>query len=201
MPTPLPPDVTRLLLAWRDGDDRALEQLTPLVYGELRKLAHARMRAENPGGSIDTTALVNEAYLRLVDARRVSWQNRTHFYALCAQAMRRILVDAARRRRSLKRGGGGEVVIPLDESPPISSERDADLLALDEALTDLANTEPRQGQVVELRYFGGLSIEETAGVLNVSPQTVKRDWTMAKLWLLRALSRGQRAAGRRADDA
>ena len=188
MPAQTTPDVTRLLLAWREGDDGALDRLAPLVYGELRKLAHARMRAEDSHASLDTTDLVHEAYLRLVDARAVSWQNRTHFYALCARAMRRILVDAARRRRSLKRGGA-VLMVPLEESLCVSSDRDADLIALDEALADLSAAAPRQGQVVELRYFGGLSVDETAGVLDVSPHTVIRDWKMAKLWLLRALRR------------
>ncbi len=200
MPAQSAPDVTQLLLAWREGDNRALERLAPLVYGELRKLAHARMRAEDPGASLDTTALVHEAYLRLVDARRVSWQSRSHFYALCARAMRRILVDAARRRRSLKRGGT-ILVVPLEKSLPVSSERDSDLLALDEALADLSNEDPRQGQVVELRYFGGLSVDETARVLNVSAHTVVRDWNMAKLWLLRALRNRPSPGRRRPDDA
>jgi len=199
MPVPSAPDVTRLLLAWREGDNRALEQLAPLVYRELRKLAHARMRAEDPEASLDTTDLVHEAYLRLVDARRVSWQNRTHFFALCARAMRRILVDAARRRRSLKRGGG-ILMVPLEKSLPVSSERDSDLLALDEALADLSTADPRQGQVVELRYFGGLSVDETARVLNVSTHTVVRDWNMAKLWLLRALRNRPDPAPRTPDD-
>ncbi len=194
------PDVTQLLLAWREGDNGALEQLAPLVYGELRKLAHARIRAEHPDASFDTTALVHETYLRLVDARRVSWQNRTLFYALCARAMRRILVDAARRRRSLKRGGAS-LVVPLDRSLPLSSDRDSDLLALDQALTDLANVDQRQGQVVEMRYFGGLSVAETAHALNVSPHTVMRDWNLAKLWLLRALRSRPEAGRRRAHDA
>ncbi len=200
MPAPSAPDVTQLLLAWREGDNRALEQLAPLVYGELRKLAHARVRAEDEAVSLDTTALVHETYLRLVDARRVSWQSRTHFYALCARAMHRILVDAARRRRSLKRGGAF-LVVPLEPSLPVSSERDSDLLALDEALADLSNADPRQGQVVELRYFGGLSVDETAQVLNVSSRTVMRDWNLAKLWLLRALRNRPGAGRRRRDDA
>jgi RNA polymerase sigma factor (TIGR02999 family) len=186
MPSAPAPDVTHLLLAWRDGDNAALERLAPLVYGELRKLAHSRLRAESPNASIDTTDLVHEAYLRLVDARSVSWQDRTHFYALCARAMRRILVDAARRRRSLKRGGA-VLMVPLENSLAISSDRDSDLLSLDEALTDLTAADARQGQVVELRYFGGLSVDETARALGISPHTVVRDWNMAKLWLLRAL--------------
>lgn len=188
MPAAPAPDVTRLLLAWRDGDDDAIERLAPLVYGELRKLARARLRAEGPHASIDTTDLVHETYLRLVDARSVSWQDRTHFYALCARAMRRILVDCARRRRSLKRGGA-VVMVPLDKSLPITSDRDSDLLALDEALVALSAADQRKAQVVELRYFGGLSVDETARVLSISPHTVVRDWKMAKLWLLRSLRR------------
>jgi RNA polymerase sigma-70 factor, ECF subfamily len=184
--TPSAPDVTRLLLAWREGDDAALERLIPLVYRELRTLAHARMRREHPGATLQTTALVHEAYLRLVEARQVSWQNRSHFFALCAQAMRRIVVDAARARHSRKRGGRAEHV-PLEEALVASAERDGDVLALDEALTALATADPRKSRVVELRYFGGLSVEETAEVLRVSPQTVMRDWKMAKLWLVSAL--------------
>jgi len=189
MPGPSAPDVTRLLLAWREGDEGALEQLIPLVYHELRRLAHARIRAEHPGGTLQTTALVNEAYLRLVDARQVPWRDRTHFFALCAQAMRRILVDAARTRGSLKRGGDTPRM-PFDEWQAVSPGRDAELVALDDALNELAEAEPRKSQVVELRYFGGLSVEETAEVLKVSPQTVMREWNMAKLWLLRALRDG-----------
>jgi RNA polymerase sigma-70 factor (ECF subfamily) len=186
MSPPPAADVTGLLHAWRAGDDGALARLVPAVYHELRRLAHARMRAQEPGHTLQTTALVHEAYLRLVDARQVSWQNRTHFYALCAQAMRHILVDAARARGSLKRGGGAARV-PFEEALAVSPQPDVDLLALDEALTRLAETDPRKGRVVELRYFGGLSVEETAEVLKVSPQTVMRDWNLAKLWLVRAL--------------
>jgi RNA polymerase sigma-70 factor, ECF subfamily len=186
MAAPSAPDVTRLLLAWREGDDAALERLIPLVYRELRTLAHARMRREHPGLTLQTTALVHEAYLRLVEARHVSWQNRSHFFALCAQAMRRVVVDAARARHSLKRGGRAEHV-PLVEALVASAAGGGDVLALDEALTELAKADPRKSRVVELRYFGGLSVEETAEVLRVSPQTVMRDWKMAKLWLVKAL--------------
>jgi RNA polymerase sigma factor (TIGR02999 family) len=192
MPESSAPDVTRLLLAWRGGDDGALARLVPLVYGELRRLAHARIRAEDPGRTLQTTALVHEAYLRLVDARQVHWKDRTHFYALCAQAMRRILVDAARTRGAVKRGGDSPRA-PFYEWQAVSPGRDAELVALDEALTELAAVEPRKSQVVELRYFGGLSVEETAEVLKVSPQTVMRDWNMAKLWLLQALRHGAAA--------
>lgn len=179
-------DVTRLLHAWRAGEDGALDRLMPLVYDELRRVAHARMRAQNPGHSLQTTALVHEAYLRLVDAREHTWQNRTHFFALCAQAMRQILVDIARAKAAAKRGGGAPRV-PFEDWIAASPPPDVDLLALDEALTQLAAEDSRQGQVVELRYFGGLSVEETAAVLHVSPQTVMRDWNLAKLWLVRAL--------------
>ena len=189
MPEPSAPDVTRLLLAWREGDEGALGQLVPLVYGELRRLAHARIRAEDPGRTIQTTVLVNEAYRRLVDARRGPWKHRTPFFALCAQAMRRILVDAARTRGSLKRGGDAPRV-QFEEWLAVSPGRDAEFVALDDALSELAKVEPRKSQVVELRYFGGMSVEETAEVLKVSPQTVMRDWNMAKLWLLRALRHG-----------
>jgi RNA polymerase sigma factor (TIGR02999 family) len=184
-------DVTRLLHAWRAGEDGALDRLMPLVYDELRRVAHARMRAQSPGHSLQTTALVHEAYLRLVDAREHDWQNRTHFFALCAQAMRQILVDIARAKGAAKRGGGAPRV-PFEDWIAPSPAPDVDLLALDEALTQLASEDPRQGQVVELRYFGGLSVEETAEVLKVSPQTVMRDWNMAKLWLVRALRHQER---------
>jgi len=186
MPLPPAPEITRLLQAWRAGDDGALDRLTPLVYGELHRLAHARMRHARPGHTLQTTALANEAFLRVLDARRVAWQDRAHLFALCARAMRHILVDAARARGSLKRGGGAAFV-PFDEQLAVSPERDPDLLALDEALAQLSAADPRQGRVVELRYFGGLSVEETGEVLGVSPQTVMRDWKLAKLWLVRAL--------------
>jgi RNA polymerase sigma factor (TIGR02999 family) len=186
MPLPPAPEITQLLRAWRAGDDGALDHLAPLVYRELHYLAHARMRQEQPGHTLQTTALVHEAYLRLLEARRVDWQDRAHFFALCARAMRQILVDAARARGSLKRGGPGPAVA-FDERLAVSPARDPELLALDEALRQLSAGDPRQGKVVELRYFGGLSVEETAEVLGVSPQTVMRDWKLAKLWLARAL--------------
>jgi RNA polymerase sigma-70 factor (ECF subfamily) len=183
-----PHEVTRLLLAWGNGDATALEKLTPLVHEELRRLARRYMRQENPGHTLQTTALVNEAYLRLVDAGNVHWQNRAHFYAISARLMRRILVAYARRRRFLKRGGAMHRV-SLDQAVDVSHERDADLVALDDALTTLAAMDSRQGQVVELRFFGGLSVEETAEVLKVSVETVMRDWKVAKLWLLSQLSK------------
>jgi RNA polymerase sigma-70 factor (ECF subfamily) len=189
LPASAAPDVTRLLLAWRRGDRAALEELAPLVYAELRRLAHRQMRRERPGHTLQTTALVNETYLRLVDSKRVRWQNRVHFFAVCAQLMRRILVDHARARRSLKRGGKA-VHVTLEDAPVGSPPPDEDLLALDEALTRLAAIDMRKSRVVELRHFGGLSVEETAEALGVSTDTVMRDWKMAKLWLLRELKRG-----------
>lgn len=188
MPALGAPDVTRLLLAWRDGDSTALHKLVPLVYAQLRRLAHRQMRSERPGHILQTTALVHETYLRLVDSERVHWQNRAHFFAISAQLMRRILVDAARSRGSLKRGGEA-VHVALDEAPLVSREPGTDVIALDEALTKLAAVDARKSQVVELRHFGGLSVEETAEALQVSPETVMRDWKMAKLWLLRELKR------------
>ena len=181
--------VTGLLLAWRAGDQAALEKLTPLVYAELHRLARRYMRRENAGHTLQTSALVNEAYLRLVDAHRVRWQNRSHFFAVSAQIMRRILVDFARARQNLKRGAGARQV-SLDEGLAVSPERGADLLALDEALAKLGALNARQSQVVELRYFGGLNEEEVAEVLKVSARTVRNDWSLARAWLYRELSRG-----------
>ncbi len=189
MPLPASADVTSLLVAWSEGDNDALAQLVPKVYAELHRLAHHQMRAESPGRTLQTTALVNEAYLRLVDTRRVRWQSRAHFLGVAAQAMRRILVDAARARGARKRGGIGPRV-SLDESLLPAPERGASLVALDGALTALAQVDPRKSQVVELRYFAGLSVAETAAVLGVSAETVQRDWKVAKAWLLRELSSG-----------
>jgi len=182
-----PREVTRLLLAWNDGDESALEKLVPLVYDELRRLAKRRVRLERPGHTLQTTALINEAYLRLVDVHNVHWQNRAHFFALCARLMRRILVDYARGRRYAKRGGGAQP-ISLDQSLPVAAGRSPDLVAVDEALHALAEVDARKAQVVELRFFGGLTLEEAAAVLKVSPETVRRDWRLAKVWLLRQLS-------------
>lgn len=181
-------EVTNLLRDWSDGDERALEKLIPLVYHELHKAAHHYMAREGPDHTLQTTALVNEVYLRLVGVRGVTWQNRAHFLALCARLMRRILTDFARSRRSLKRGGQAEHV-PLDEGLVISNEPRADLVALDDALKSLESLDPRKSQVVELRFFGGLSVKETAEVLNVSPETVLRDWRLAKDWLVCELSK------------
>ena len=182
-------EVTGLLVAWSDGDQAALEKLMPLVYAELHRLARRYMRREHAGHTLQTSALVNEAYLRLIDARGVHWQNRTHFFAVSAQIMRRILVDFARAKQNLKRGAGARQ-ITLDEALIVSSESGSDLLALDEALETLAMLDPRQSRVVELRYFGGLSEEEVAEVLKVSPRTVRHDWSLARAWLYRELSAG-----------
>jgi RNA polymerase sigma factor (TIGR02999 family) len=181
-------EITQLLLAWNEGDGQALDQLMPLVHQELHRLAHRYMAGERPGHPLQTTALVNEAYVRLIDSSRVRWQNRAHFFAVSAQLMRRILVDVARARKKLKRGGDA-IQVSLDEAMDIAHEPSADLIALDEALTTLAAFDDRKSKVVELRFFGGLSIEETAEVLKVSAVTVTRDWAMAKVWLLRELDR------------
>ena len=180
-------EVSELLQAWSDGDESALAKLTPLIYGELHRLAHHYMSRERADHTLQTTPLVNEAYLRLVQAKRVEWHDRTHFFAVSAQVMRRILVDMARARGYAKRGGGVRQ-ISLDDSAFVAlPERDADLVALDEALTALSAIDTRKSKVVELRFFGGLSVNETAAVLKVSPDTVMRDWSLAKVWLLREL--------------
>jgi RNA polymerase sigma factor (TIGR02999 family) len=179
-------DVSQLLRAWSDGDQLALDELTPIVYAELRRLAHRYMRGERPGHELQTSALVNEAYIRLVDYKRMHWQNRAHFFAVSAQLMRRILVEHA-RRRNLKRGRGVRHV-SLDEALLVGREPGADVVALDDALNALARVDPRKVQVVEMRYFAGLSVEETALVLKVSPVTVRRDWSSAKIWLYRELT-------------
>ena len=181
--------VTELLVRWRGGDGRALDELMPLVYDELRRLAAHYMRGERPGHTLQTSALVNEAYLRLAGHREMQWQNRAHFFAVAAQAMRRILVDHARRRGGRKRGGGGHKV-DLDEALIVSDERAAEVVALDDALARLAEIAPRKSQLVELRFFGGLTIEEAAEVLGVSPGTVMREWTFTKAWLLKEMSGG-----------
>jgi RNA polymerase sigma factor (TIGR02999 family) len=180
-------DVTRLLKEWAQGDSSALDALTPLVYAELRRLADSYLRSESPGHTLQPTALVHEAYLRLVDRNAPDWQNRSHFYGVAAHLMRQILVDHARTRQAVKRGGQA-IQVSLEEDLVVSRERDTDLVALDEALERLAALEPRKAQVVELRFFGGLSIEEIAKLLDVSDVTVRRDWQFAKAWLLRQLS-------------
>ena len=186
MMTPSPEEVSQLLVAWSNGDQAALDKLMPLVYDELHRLAKRYMARQQPGHTLQTTALIHEAYLRLVGQPAKRWQNRAHFFAVAAQAMRHVLVDYARSRHYAKRGGGARAV-SLDEAAVVSEERAAELIAVDEALTDLAALHPRQSQVVELRFFGGLSVEETAEVLKVSPDTVRRDWRMAKAWLYNQL--------------
>jgi RNA polymerase sigma-70 factor, ECF subfamily len=179
-------DISQLLRAWSNGDELALTELTPIVYAELRRLAHRYMRRERTGHSLQTTALVNEAYMRLVDCSRMQWQNRAHFFAVSSQLMRRILVDHA-RRQNLKRGGGVPHV-SLDEALVVGRQHGLDLVALDDALNALARMDARKGRVVEMRFFGGLSVDETAAVLKVSPVTVRRDWNSAKIWLYREIS-------------
>jgi RNA polymerase sigma-70 factor (ECF subfamily) len=181
---PLPEEVSKLLTAWTDGDQGALEKLTPIVYNELHRLARYYMAGERTGHSLQTTALVNEAYMRLTDYKRMRWENRAHFFAVSAQLMRRILVDHA-RRRNLKRGAGVQHVSLEDTA--LVGERDEDMVALDDALHALARFDSRMSQVVELRFFGGLSVEETAEVLRVSAVTVMRDWSSARAWLYREM--------------
>ena len=188
-------DVTELLQAWSEGDQAALEKLMPLVYGELHRLAKRYMAQEESGHILQTTALVNEAYLRLVDSRQMNWRNRAHFFAVAAQLMRRILIDYARSRRSLKRGAESPRV-SLDEAPAVTQEPRPDLLALDDALNALAAIDLRKSQVVQLRFFGGLSVEETAEVLKVSADTVMSDWKVAKLWLMHQLDAEKHHASR-----
>ena len=179
-------DLTGLLIEWGQGDKAALDRLTPLVYDEIRRIAHRYVQREREGQTLQTTALVNEAYLRLAGSANIAWQNRAHFYAVTAQVMRRILIDHARRRQYVKHGGETERVpfeVAISEVGLMSPPRAAELLALDEALEELARLDSRKSRVVELRYFGGLSLEETAKVLEVSPMTVRRDWRAAKAWL------------------
>jgi RNA polymerase sigma-70 factor, ECF subfamily len=183
---PPPGRITDLLIAWRDGDESALDQVVPLVHAELRRLARGRMRGERGGHTLQTTALVNEAYLRLIDLSRVNWQDRAHFFAMASRQMRRVLVDHARTHRMQKRGGGVRPVA-LDEALAVAVERGADLIALDDALDALAVKDARKATVVEMRYYGGLTVAETAAALSVSVETVARDWRFAKLWLLREL--------------
>lgn len=187
-------EITRLLKAWRQGEAGALDRLTPLVYEQLRRMARNYVRKERPGHTLQATALVNEAFLRLVDAREVNWNDRVHFFAVCARTMRRILVDAARSRAAFKRGGGAgradhTTAIDFDRLPTGTSDTSAQVCALDEALNVLARIDPRRAQVIELRFFGGLTVEETGEVLQISPQSVMRDWKLARAWLARELSR------------
>jgi RNA polymerase sigma-70 factor, ECF subfamily len=182
-------EITQLLKAWTAGDEQALEKLTPVVYQELHRVARRCMAGQRPGHPFQTTDLVNEAYLRLVNCAQMNWQHRAHFFAMSAQLMRRILIDIARSRGYQKRGGGVGP-LSLDEAPTVSNKPDKNLVALDDALKELAAVDGRKSKVVELRFFGGLSIKETAEVLKVSVETVVRDWRLAKIWLLRELSEG-----------
>lgn len=182
-------NITQLLIAWGNGDEKAMDNLAPLVHNELHRVAARCMAGERPGHILQTTALVNEANLRLVDWKNVQWQNRAHFFAMAAQIMRHILVDEARNRHRAKRGGEA-LEVTLSEAAEVSVERMSDMVALDDALKTLETLDPRQSKVVELRFFGGLSLEETAEVLRVSVGTVRRDWSLAQAWLHRELSRG-----------
>jgi len=184
-------DVTGLLLSWRRGDAEALDRLVPLVYDELRRVARRHLRREQPGHALQATALVHEVYLRLVDVDRLTLQNRTHFFAVAAKLMRQILVDHARRQQAAKRGGGATMV-SLEDASPAAQPLSVDVLALDQALDALSAIDARQGSVVELRFFAGLDIAETAEALGISPATVEREWAMAKAWLYRRLSPGER---------
>jgi len=182
-------DITDMLLDWGKGDKAALDRVMPLIYNELRRLAHRQMRRERAGDTMmQTTSLINEAYLRLIDYERVQPQDRSHFFAIAAQAMRRILIERARSRRTAKRGSGGQKV-SLDDAADLVDDRAANLVALDDALTSLATIDPRKAQIVELKYFGGMTIDETAKALGVSTPTVERDWQMAKIWLRREITR------------
>jgi RNA polymerase sigma factor (TIGR02999 family) len=187
-----PSHITELLKAWEAGDPSALDRLTPVVYEELRRLAHAYMRREGAGHSLQTTALVHEAYLRLAKIEGAAWKDRAHFFAVCARIMRRILVDDARKRLSEKRGGHAERQAEgvMDVLPALDPHRAQELCAIDDALTSLAEIDARRAKVIELRFFGGLSVDETAEALRVSPQTVMRDWKLARAWLTRELRRG-----------
>jgi RNA polymerase sigma-70 factor (ECF subfamily) len=183
-------DVTQLLLAWSQGEGAALDELLPLVNAELHRLAHQYMRRETPGHTLQTSALVNEAYLKLIDQRQVTWQNRSHFYGIVAQLMRRVLLDHARRRQQAQRGGSF-LHVPLDEAVLGAAQRTAELIALDDALNDLAKFDTRKSQIVELRFFGGLSNEEVAEVTGLSLRTIEREWQKAKIWLHQAISNGE----------
>jgi len=184
---PLPAEITQLLINWSQGDKAALDQLVPLVYPELRRLAKRHMGREGPEHTLQTSALINEAYLKLVDQKSVQWQSRAHFFAVSAQVMRHILVDHARTRNYAKRGGGA-LKLPLDEALALTEQRAAQLIALDDALSDLSALDGRKSQIIELRFFGGLSLEETAEVMKISPSTVQREWRAAKAWLLHTMA-------------
>ena len=188
-------EVTRLLIAWSHGEQAALDQLMPLVYAELRRMAGRFMHAQSPSHTLQTTALIHEAYLRLAGDSPRQWENRTHFFRVAAKAMRQVLVDHARARQALRRGGHEHRAIALNEAVVIPDNRVAETVALDDALTELAKLSPRQSQIVELRYFGGFDVGETAEALSISPETVMRDWRAAKAWLYSQLSPQQNAAG------
>jgi RNA polymerase sigma-70 factor (ECF subfamily) len=185
---PATQNVTGMLRDWTNGDQEALDKLIPVVYDELRRQAARYLRGERPGHTLQTTALIHEAYLRLIKQHNVEWKDRAHFYAIAARLMRQILVDHARKRQAAKRGGS-DIKVPLEEEMAISPERSVDLVALDEALTRLAGIDPQQSRIVEMRYFSGLSTEETAEVMGVSSRTVKRDWNVAKAWLRQEISK------------
>jgi RNA polymerase sigma factor (TIGR02999 family) len=188
MVAPSPKEVSRLLIDWGNGDQAALDELIPLVYDELRRLAGRYMRRENQGHTLQTSALVNEAYMRLIDQRSVHWQNRAHFFGVAAQLMRRILVDHARSRSRAKRGGGAQMVSHADQAG-VSKEAE-EVIALDDALTNLAEMDPRKSQIVEMKFFGGLTTEEVAEVLKITTRTVEREWRKARAWLNRAITKG-----------
>ena len=188
MVLPATKEVTRLLIDWGNGDQAALDELMPLVYDELRRLASRYMRREGQGHTLQTSALVNEAYMRLVDQKSVHWQNRAHFFGVAAQLMRRILVDHARSRSRAKRGGGAQMVSLADQA--VVSKEVAEVIALDDALKNLAEMDARKSQIVEMKFFGGLTTEEVAEVLKVTPRTVEREWRKARAWLNRAISKG-----------
>jgi len=188
--TRLPPNITQLLVAWNGGDKAALDQLIPIVYEELRRQASRYLRQERPGHTLQTTALIHEAYLRLVDQKSVQWQNRAQFFGIAAQLMRRILVDHARTKHRAKRGGSA-VRVSLSDATSVTKDANLDLVELDQALNRLAEIDPQQSKIVELRFFSGLNVEETAAALNISPATVKRDWSVAKAWLYREINRDE----------
>ncbi|HET9532346.1 MAG TPA: sigma-70 family RNA polymerase sigma factor [Blastocatellia bacterium] len=190
MSEPTAHEITQLLRAWGDGDQAALDKLAPLVYAELHRLARAYMRGERAGHVLQSTALINEAWVRLIDWKNVEWRNRVHFFGVAAQMMRRILVDFARERATNKRGGSARQ-IAFEEAVFVSSNRGAEIIALDEALNALAEFDPRKSRIVEMRFFGGLDVEETAAVLKISSRTVKREWNLARAWLYRELSEGR----------
>jgi RNA polymerase sigma-70 factor (ECF subfamily) len=184
---PASEEITQLLQGWSEGDEQALEKLTPLLYKELHRMAHRYMRQERPGHTLQTTALINEAYLRLIGWKNIRWQNRAQFFGVSAQLMRKILVDFARSRNYAKRGAGARVV-SLEDAPAVGPDRARDILTLDEALHRLAAIDSRKSQIVELRFFGGLSLEETADVLKLSSRTIRREWELAKVWLAREMN-------------